>query len=361
MVYMDKEVLILGLTAQGLSVLRILSRQGIKVTAFFSNKRNVGRFSKYGEKVFFKDIFDLKNKVKTKLLDLNYKPLCYITSGEILASVLRDFRELYDICEVLSGPLETIDKLSHKDTMYEIALQNGFTVSTYITLDKYEKGCLKFPLFIKRNFEIPLFFKADYIPDEETLTSYINKIESFQQKDVILQEYISIPKSNLKEISVQGFYSMGNSKGFLIAFQEHKLKKGLTAYLEEVEDVTLKEKLAGLCSSFMKKLNYTGFAEFEFMYDDKNKDLYFIEVNTRTCGEQSALNYKFSNLAEVMLNPFNAVPLKENENHLRWINLQRDIRCRIQKKNYSNLSNLFCSCYDILDIHDLKPFFRQFL
>ena len=60
---MENNVIIIGLTPQGLSVLRVLSRAGVDVVAFYMNKKNVGVHSKYGTKILFNDIHDLKNKI----------------------------------------------------------------------------------------------------------------------------------------------------------------------------------------------------------------------------------------------------------------------------------------------------------
>lgn len=355
------KIFVLGLTPQGLSVLRVLSRSGVPVVAFCSSTRNVGYHSKYGEKILFKDIFDLKNKIEEQLKRLDYKPICYITSGEILASVLRDFPEIYTSCNVISGPYETIAKLAHKDIMYGIAMSKGFKVARFLTLDKYKNGDLNFPLFMKRNYEISLFFKAVYIPDKKVLEEYLERIDPSQKKDIIVQEYIPIPKERLKEISAQTFFSKSEAKGFFIGEQVDKLSKGLTAFLVEIDDSQICQQIKHLCCLFMQDLNYTGFAEFEFMYDVETNDLYFVEVNTRTCGSQSSLNYKFSNLADLMQNPFQPPMLIAKEGLVKWVNFQRDIRCKWQNKSLLGLSHIFCSSYDILDWHDLKPFFRQFI
>ena len=95
---MTKKVFIVGLTPQGLSLLRVFSRAGVEVIAFCNNKRNVGYHSRYGRKVLFDGVDDLKMKIAAELNSLDYNPLCYITSGELLAMVLRDFKELSDLC-----------------------------------------------------------------------------------------------------------------------------------------------------------------------------------------------------------------------------------------------------------------------
>lgn len=357
---MNKTILILGLTPQGLSLLRLLSRNGVSVIAFYHSKKNVGTWSKYGRKIYFESIDHLKRLIKEELKN-SYKPLCYITSGEILAMILRDYPELYEICDVISGPYSVINILSHKDQMYEFAQRKGLKVASYLTLDKVENHDLSFPIFIKRNYEIPLFFKAAIIRNGEELNYYLDKIRPIERKDVILQEFIQIPSEDLLEISSQVFYSEGIAKGMLIMSQKRRLNKGLTSYTEEIDDLSLQDKVGQLCLDFMSGCKYTGFAEFEFMHNKKTGELFFVEVNTRTCGLQSSFVYKFENVCDVILNPHHAPLLRPRMKKVRWMNIQRDIRARFQKNNYHNIFDIFHSCFDILDFHDIKPFFRQFL
>lgn len=357
-----KPIIVIGLTPQGLSVLRTLSQAGKKVFALYQNKKNIGVKSKYGTKIQFSNSKDLKEKIEEIASKYDDKLLCYITSGEMLAMILREYKELYEVCDVISGPFETIEKLAHKDIMYQIATEKGFKVAKHFTLDKYSEGNLTYPIFMKRNYEIPLFFKAAKIEDKKEFDSYMAKIKEEEKKDILVQEFINIPRKQLMEITAQAFFSQGEMKGVFIAHQKRKLKKGLTAYLEEISDKFITTQATNLLQKYMEELQYTGFAEFEFMYNKESKELYFVEVNTRTCGSQSSLNYKWSNLAEVMINPHTAPMLKERSSKpVRWMNITRDMRVRIEKRDLSNLLDIFRSKYDILTLKDIKPFISQFL
>lgn len=111
----------------------------------------------------------------------------------------------------------------------------------------------------------------------------------------------------------------------------------------------------------MLSLRYSGFAEFEFMYDVQNQRLYFIEVNTRVCGSQSGLHYKFSNLVDVLLFPQKKTQLIVKCDCLKWMNIVRDIRARFESNDFYNLTDLFHAHYDILRWDDIKPFLFQFI
>lgn len=355
-----KKYIILGLTPQGLAILREIGKAGADVTAFYNSKKNVGCHSKYGKKIFYDSIAELREYINEILSECDSRPICYITSGEILASVLREYTDLYNQCDVYSGPYPIVEMLAHKDRMYEYAEKKGFNVAKYRTLDKYSEGCLKYPIFLKRNYEIPLFFKAVKINTPEDLQSYKERIPEENLKDVIAQEFIDIPKKNLINISCQGFWTDGRCNGLFIANQKRKLSKGLTACVEEILDTLICTQMKDLTDNFMRDIEYNGFAEFEFMYDSKNNLLWFVEVNTRTCGEQSALHHKFSNISEVILHPDKFTELKPKTKCLHWMNIQRDIRARIESGDFQHPFDIFRSKFDILNWNDPKPFFRQF-
>lgn len=353
--------IIIGLTPQGLSLLRIMSRAGIEVFALCHSSHEVGYKSRYGIKKIYHNSDELKLIIRTYVSTLTYKPYCYITSGEQLALILREYPELYHDCNVIASSYETVEKLAHKDVMYYMAQEKGFTFAKFSTLDKYIPGSLHFPVFLKRNFEIPLFFKTAKIETPERLNQYIGKIDSRYYKDVLIQEYIDIPSEYLLNISCQGYFHHGKPMGLLITNQIRRLNKGITSYIEEISDKKLIDIISVQCSDFMENMDYTGFAEFEFMYNLNTQKLFFIEINTRTCGLQSALKVKFKNINQIFLNPSNPPILKSREKKVQWMNILRDIQVRIQQKNLHHLFDIFYSSYDILDLKDIKPFFYQIL
>lgn len=358
---MERVYIILGLTPQGLALLRELGKAGAKVFAFCTSKRNVGYHSKYGVKKCYSTIGELKNFISEIISEYKTKPICYISSGEILASILADYKTIYDECDVYSGPYPIIEMLAHKDKMYEYAQSKGLKIAKYRTLDKYSEGDLKYPIFLKRNYEIPLFFKAVKISTPEEFNIYNAQIQKEDYKHVIAQEFIDIPTSQLMNITCQGFFVKGECMGIFIANQTRRLKKGITSYIEELPQNTLTYQIQVLSENFMKELKYCGFAEFEFMYDTINDCLYFVEVNTRTCGSQSVLHHKFTNISDIIINPSKPTKLNPKPGMIKWMNIQRDVRARIEEKNYSNLGDIFHSCFDIFDWNDLNPFIRQFI
>lgn len=356
---MSQKYIILGLTPQGLALLRELGRAGADVYAFCASKSNVGYRSRYGVKHVCSSMDELKKCVTAIATESARKPYCFVTSGEILAAVLRDFRELYDLCCVFSGPVDVVDMLAHKDLMYAYAATKGFRIAPHVTLDRWEDGCLRFPVFLKRNYEIPLFFKAVKVNTPAALCDYIKRIPAQHLKDVIAQEFIDIPANRLLNVTCQGFFVKGRCAGTFVANQKRRLNKGLTACLEEVVDNNIIAPIVGQVKDFMGELQYDGFAEFEFMLERETGNSYFLEVNTRPCGTQSAFHKKFINIAEVLLRPDEFCPLQVCGDKIRWMNIVRDVRARVENHDFSALADVLHCRYDIWDCNDLRPFFHQ--
>ncbi|MBD5205140.1 MAG: hypothetical protein HDS84_02030 [Bacteroidales bacterium] len=367
--------IIIGLTPQGLSLLRTFSRAGATVYAFYNSYKNVGRFSKYGVKKYFETIDSLKEQIAEIIAKFHCKPICYIASGEMLALILSEFPELYAMCNVSSGPFDVIKDLAHKDRIYNYARSLGFHIPNYVTLDSYKPGSIKFPAFIKRNYEIKLFFKAEKIKDESELMEYMSRIDKNNLKDIILQEYISGDK--IFYLSSQCFFVDGKLAGCLITNEKRRFKNGITSTAEELPASKLKSEIEGLCTNFFLKpapdsseisssnhlpyRHYSGLADFEFIYDARNDKLWFMEINTRSSGLQSSLVAKFSNIAEVLLNPDKYIKLIPAVERVRWMNILRDIRVRLRYRNFSNLTDIFHSSFDDWDVRDPRPFFSTLL
>lgn len=353
------KIVIIGLTPQGLAMLRMLSRAGYDVIAFTKTKKAVGYYSKYGIKKIFDSTFDLKQQIEQIVKNSDAKVRCIITSGELLAMIIEEFPELYELCDVESGPLELIRTLSYKDRMYTFAQSRGLKCAKFKILSEYTSGDLHFPVILKRNFEIPLFFKVKKISNEEELILFTALISEEDKKYILIQEYIDSRK--ILNLSYQSYVRNGR---FLLNFscvQERRLSSGITSSLTELNDEKLLSRLNNVGKIFFRDTNYMGFSEIEFIYSKEDDQLYFIEVNTRTCGLQSVLNHKFENISDIYSNSTQQLKLIEGRKNLTWINITRDIKARIQTKDWNNLSQFFTAKKDIFDWKDIRPFIMQFL
>ena len=142
------------------------------------------------------------------------------------------------------------------------------------------------------------------------------------------------------EISCQTYCRNGKVLAMIVVHQRNKLKKGLTAALDEVIEPDILEKIQGFTVRFMEGSGYTGFSEIEFLYEAANGTVHFMEINTRPCGWHSAMVHKFPDLAEVYSEnvPDRVAGIPER---LYWMNIVRNIRSRIERRDFSDLFHIF--------------------
>jgi predicted ATP-grasp superfamily ATP-dependent carboligase len=335
-------------------MLRMLSHAGHRVIAFTNSKKAVGYHSKYGERIIFSSIKNLKDQILDITKQFPAKIDCIITSGVLLAQILADYPELYEICNVQSGPYSLIKVLAHKNQMYEYASARGLNCAKYVLLSDYQSGDLRFPVILKRNYEINLFFKVKTINTEQELFHFINKIDKEKHKHILVQEFINL--DSFINISFQGYLINGNLKCYFICDQVRRLSSGITSYIEEINDKEICNFVLYEANAFFNHSDYTGFTEIEFLYSKTEKELYFIEINTRTCGLHSVLKTKFLNLSDLYNDIHNPPELMESPKLVSWVNIVRDIKARWQGKDLKNLSQFITAEHDIFDWHDLKPF-----
>ena len=350
--------IIIGLAPQGLSVLRMLSKAGYEVIAF-TNKKTVGYYSKYGDKRTFTNIDELKKQIDLISQNETKKINCIITSGELLTLIISEYPELYNTCTVQSRPLELVRMFSYKDKMYDYANNKGLKYAKYKLLSDYKQGDLKFPVILKRNCEVPIFFKTKKIQSENELFAFIQKINKEYFKYVLVQEFINLDEYVF--LTYQAYLHNGTVLGSYIGNQKRRLSIGLTSYLEEVTDNHLKEEVQSIANILLNHSLYTGFIEIELNFHPKTHEIIFMEVNTRPCGTHSVLVYKFMNLSDLFNNIDDPLPLIERENVISWINIGRDVRARLINKDFRSLTQFFIAKKDIFDWKDIKPFIMQFL
>lgn len=351
--------IIIGLTPQGLALLRLLSRAGHQVFAFSNTKKAVGLYSKYGEKLFFSDIEDLKVKIASIVRKSGDPVKCIIASGELLALILEEYPELYAVCDVESGPFDLVKMLSHKSLMYDFATTRGLKTAKFSLLSNFYNGCLEFPVILKRNYEISTPFKIKIIESEAEFIAFKEMLPAALSRHILVQELIAAdPVLNL---SCQVYLRNGKIQFDLCCIQERRISSGITSFLVEVESAEIRSTLVEAASRLFADTKYNGFAELEFLYSTTEKNLYFIEVNTRPCGLQSSLHHKFKGIESIYNDNYTPSSVKRNPERLIWINILRDIRSRVESKYLGKPWQFFLAKKDIFDWRDPVPFFMQLI
>lgn len=212
--------------------------------------------------------------------------------------------------------VEIMDNFLKKDKFYE-AYKNQLPLpQTYIytcpggNLDKMN---LSYPIIIKPGNGV-LYYKYKFegqskvykAKTKEELLSIIEKIENSGYDDMlILQEFIEGDDSKLFDCM---FYVSKKGKAQLATFAQIGLQEhthtgigNCTVLMNGYSEYGIDTNIVQELKKFLEEIKYTGFAEFDLKYDQKDKKYKVLEINPR----QARCSYYFArstkNLVECLV------------------------------------------------------------
>lgn len=332
---MIKDIYILGNHIQGLGISRIAGRLGYDITLFNLSSLSIARFSNTCKK-FVK--FDNLNHL-LELLDKNEvknKTALLIPTNDFLVGFLADNYNLLDDKYYISiAPKEITEIAFNKRKTYKVASEANIPIpKSYYpdNLNDVKQLCtdIEFPIIIKPavmyNFYKKSGKKVFLCKNEEELINNYNKaIEIIPEDEVIVQELLNGGAKNL--YSYASYTKNGEPYG---SFVVNRLRqKPMDFGVATTFAVTvINERVETLAKEFLKKINYTGLSEVEFMYDERVKDYKLIEINPRTWKWHSMANIVDINLIEMLIKDTQGEPIEKKRNeteNLGWVEQLTDV------------------------------------
>ncbi len=346
-------------------VIQCLGREGITVFAYlFSEDTGIVSSSKYVKKTFFSET--ISECINQLIIDgreqTNKIPI--VACSDIVASQLEiNKNELckYYIFEHTTSEY-TINEVLNKPIQLKIAKESGFMVpSFYDNADEQGNG-IHFPCIIK-----PMISKEGSKSDLRVcydLKTYLSNLSSLKYtKKYIVEQYIERDY----EISIIG---CGLSNGdCLIPAIEYKLTlyplyTGLEclAKIEEFKDA----KLIDCIKKFIKRIGYVGLFSIEMMHSKTDGEYYFTEINPRNDGANSfilkyGVNLPMAHVMDLLGTEYNWNAQKKKPGYYIWDihHLKSFVHKDISIKQW--ISEIVKSKgFLMFDIHDMKPFFKQY-
>ncbi|MEZ5084598.1 MAG: hypothetical protein R2750_14330 [Bacteroidales bacterium] len=148
-------------------------------------------------------------------------------------------------------------------------------------------------------------------------------------KNTLTQEVIPFDSSN-KTISFTAFCDEGEIKAYWIGEKSgHPVRFGTATYCKSIQ----RDELMELSKPLLKRLNYTGVCEVEFLLDPRDRKYKLIEINARTwlwVGLARACGVDY---AQIIYNYLNNIPINYPSKYiigLKWINYLTDTFVSIQ-------------------------------
>jgi len=288
----ENPVLVLGLSATGLAVARILGSHGICVYGTDSSSFQIARFSKFAHKPSFGFQVEIKPALVEELISFakgfELKPVLIPATDDFIEFVSENFytlMEYYIIQESLSP--EICPRFLNKLEFYKLCEENGVPYpKTYILKGGEDiesiTGLLRFPMIVKPNLihKWRRYLKGSkvlLVNDKTDLAKVLN-YEKELLRDSILQEVIPGPDTSI--YIFKGYFSRDSSpKASFVAkkIRQYPPYFGSFSLAETVENDEIKK----LSIEFLRGIKFQGICGTEFKYDPRDKIFKMIEINIR--------------------------------------------------------------------------------
>ena len=152
---------------------------------------------------------------------------------------------------------------------------------------------------------------------------YVDSIEQLRALKMLnFEEYIIQEKINQSNPVEAALFLC--KEGEIVSYYSHKRirtspkKGGVTVFSK----CTVNEDILGIGKSVLKKLNWSGFAMIEFMYDSETKSYKIIELNPRIWGSIMLSEYCGANFMQsyidLCLGKTVSAPLINENTYIRW-------------------------------------------
>ncbi len=332
---MIKDIYILGNHIQGLGVSRITKKLGYKVTLFNNTRLSVARFSNTCDKfVKFNDLEHLLELLQKRKIE--NKTALLIPTNDFLVGFLSDNYEKLSAKYFISiAPKEITGIAFNKRKTYKIASEAKIPIpKSYYpdSIEDIEQLCteIEFPVIIKPAIMYHFYKKSGKkvflcTNKSELINNYHSAIKIIRNDEIIVQELLLGGAKNL--YSFASYAKNGEAYGSFIVnrLRQKPMDFGVaTTFAVTV----LNERVETLAKEFLKKINYTGVSEVEFMYDERVNDYKLIEINPRTWKWHSMANIVNINLLEMLIKDIQGQAIEKKRNtteNLGWVEQLTDI------------------------------------
>ena len=320
---------------QGLANTRALGEIGIPVIVIDKHSC-IARYSKYC-KIFFNCPDYYTEEFISFLVNLAEREK--INGWSLLPSndhavynISKNKKKLIPFYKVITPDINIIDRIYNKCTLIKTAID--LNVPVPITYNPVSSNSIdskfKFPVITKGIFGLSFYKKMEkkafLAHDKKQLMDQYSVIEKeIPLSEVFTQELIPDDGTN-KTVSFTCFCIDGEIKTYWmgIKLREHPYLFGTATYCRSVHI----EELFNPSQLLMKKLNYTGACEVEYIKDPRDQRYKLIEINARTWLWVELAKRCSINFPVIIYNYLNNIPNDYKTSyqiHKDWIHFTTDI------------------------------------
>lgn len=281
------KLILLGGHIQALGLARQACKCGVPVYVCLKDAYSVARYSN-SVKEFF--IIDNNDELEKKILGLADKnTLLFPTSDDYIDFIVEIYDNLNGKMQIGLPSLDIINTFNNKRNAYEYIKSLDVHQPISFCPNSIEEvlklaDTIEYPIVVKpaimHSFHKQFGKKAYLCIDKDSLIEKVKFIHEnkYPINQILLQEYLS---GGAKTLYSYGVYAEnGEPQAWIMAnrIRQNPMDFGnsttfaITCKIPEIEDAARK---------ILSATKYTGLAEIEFMYDEKNGVYKFLEINTR--------------------------------------------------------------------------------
>ncbi|MFC1524392.1 hypothetical protein ACFL6N_06335 [Thermodesulfobacteriota bacterium] len=347
-------VYVMGMTCNGLSVVRSLGRHGIKVFVIDSYMDRPGLKSKYCEVIQApSNIIDTEETWLEFLINLvkgaKSKPVLFPTEDAYVLFIAKHRDVLSKYYEFNIAKDEIVEASVSKLGTYQLAVQCDIpTPWTYLIKDYSDYGKisekLSFPCALKpsyahvwlKNYTSEKLLVIEHPEDLEDHLEALSKLNI----EVVLQEIIPGGDNHVYVFPVY-VSRAGKVLGYanLQKIRQQPVDFGIGAFDISVIDPKLNE----VALKLIEKSGFTGMASTEYKKDPRDGKFKLIDINPRTCmiGElaiASGVDLPFIKYCDLIGHPLE--PVKQSITGIKWFGFDWDFYSFLEYRRRGELNLL---------------------
>ncbi|MBN2598098.1 MAG: hypothetical protein JXR82_15085 [Marinifilaceae bacterium] len=359
----QKQIVIVGAGPQALFLLREYSRIGYLVTVL-GRKNEIAMYSRYGIKLIVDTEEDLIGKL-TDLASKNQMQDCIVASGFYLSFLMKNFPGFFTLFNVVPKDKEALSIFLNKLHTYQLAEEINCKYPKSILLSQLNHDTdyrrFTFPQIVKWNQDIYLYekpaFKTCLVHNIKEVKNLYQTLGEREKQSLVMQQFLGADLQN--NYSYGAYFDQGNLVAGICVNEVRHYRSGVSSVVEEYCG-GFAEIIEEKSIQLIGKTLFTGFLDVEFKIF--NGEPYLLEVNPRPFGFIRIMKLKYPDLIPYILGE--CVSNQKNSKQVQWMNVLRDMVLIAKNPGkimhmFSVLFNFSSRTFDVWDIGDLKPFFRQ--
>ena len=319
---------------QGLSNTRALGEIGVPVVVI-DKYSCIARYSKYCTAFYQCPDFQSEEFIDF-LINLaekkNLKGWSLIPSNDhIVFNLSQNLERIQKYFKTLAPAPDQLINIYNKQKLLETAkiITVPYPKTFYPDASELIDFNLKFPVIVKGKYGLTFYKifgrKAYFAKNTKQLQSQLELIDNKGDLNSVFIQEIIPDAGNNKTISYTAFCVEGDVKTYWVGqkLREHPWTFGTATFTESIHN----EKVKDYSEKLIKKLNYSGVCEVEFLYHPKEKKYMLIEINPRTWLWVGLAKCNGINFAYYMYNYLNDIETDYPDSYeagLKWRNYWTD-------------------------------------